>query len=332
VSVIVPTYNRPEYLRQAIASALRQTYRDIEILVRDNASTDETRRVVQSFSDARIRYHRHPTNLGPTENIIGACREACGVYIAHLHDDDLWEPDFLEKLVPPLESNSDAAIAFSDHYIIDSNGTIDPAKTHGNTHRWKRDVLKPGLHCPLYRIALLDKTIPLSMASVMRRSAIDWSDVPPLPSSYDLWLMYLVSRERQAGYYVPERLTRYRVHSNSESATGRMRVDQGYIICYERMLEDERLEEIWPELRTELAGACTDLGITMARRGRIAEGRPFLKRGTELRGSPRAWALYWLSFFPALLPVYARDRGVATEFDNRTVIELAPGKRQTELT
>ena len=105
VSVVIPTYNRPAYLREAIASALRQSYVNIEILVRDNASTDETRKVVQAFPDPRIRYHRHPANVGPTENVIGGCREARGVFVAHLHDDDVWEPDFLEKLVPPLQQD-----------------------------------------------------------------------------------------------------------------------------------------------------------------------------------------------------------------------------------
>lgn len=302
VSVVIPTYNRPALVHEAIASALRQTYQNFEILVRDNASTDETRKVVQSFSDPRIRYHRQPENVGPTENVISGCREARGDYIANLHDDDIWEPDFLEKLVPPLEQNSDAAIAFSDHYIIDADGKIDPARTHRNTHRWKRHLLKPGLHCPLHRIALVDKSIPLSMAAVMRRRAIDWSSIPDLPSCYDFWLMYLICRDGQAAYYVPERLTRYRVHPHSETATGRMRGDQGFLMCCERILEDERVADVWDELRMEYARACTDLGVTLVRRERIAEGRPYLRRGLELRWSLRGLTLWMLSYAPVFLP------------------------------
>jgi glycosyltransferase involved in cell wall biosynthesis len=307
VSVIMPTYNRPEYLREAIQSAVRQNYSNMEILVRDNASTDETRQTVLSFSDARIRYHRHPENVGPTENVIGGCREARGQYIAHLHDDDVWEPDFLEKLVPPLEQNSGAAIAFCDHYIIDAQGAIDPARTHRNTVRWKRHALRPGLHSPLQRIALLDKSIPLSMGALMRRAAIDWNDVPNLPSCYDLWLMYLICRDGQAGFYVPERLTRYRVHANSETTLGRMRGDQGYLICCEQMLEDERLADIRGELRIEYARACADLGVTLVRRGRVVEGRPCLRRSLQVRWSWRALTLYGLSFTPLLSARDARQ-------------------------
>ena len=302
VTVILPTRDRPHYLREALESALNQRYRHLEVLVRDNASTDETRRVVQSFSDPRIRYHRHSENVGPTENIIGGCREARGEYVASLHDDDVWEPDFLEKLVPPLQANSAAVVAFSDHYIIDADGRIDPARTHRNTHRWKRHLLRQGLHAPLYSIAVLDKSIPICVAAVMRRDASDWSDIPNLPSSYDLWLMYLACREGQAGYYLPERLTRYRVHPNSETATGRMRVDQGYIMCYERMLEDERLEDIWPPLRSELAQACADLGVTLVRSGNVAAGRMYLRRGLRLGWTIRALALFGLSFAPTFLP------------------------------
>ncbi len=332
VSVVIPTYNRPEYLRDAIASALRQSYRNLEILVRDNASTEETRKVVQSFSDPRIRYHRHAENVGPTENVIGACREARGDYVAHLHDDDLWEPDFLEKLVPPLEQNSDAAIAFCDHYIIDADGSIDPARTHRNTHRWKRHLLKPGLHCPLHRIALLDKSIPLSMAAVMRRAAIDWNDVPNVPSCYDLWLMYLLSREGHAGYYIPERLTRYRVHSNSETSQGRIRGDQGYLMCCEQMLQDERLAEIWPDLRFEYAQACADLGVTLIRRGQLLEGRPCLRRSLEIRWNWRALALYGLSFTPFLLRGREQSSRSNDPFAKKPLLNLSQSKTETGVT
>lgn len=320
VSVVIPTRNRPHYLREAIASALGQTYANIEVLVRDNASDEETARVVGEFRDPRLRYHRNNVNVGPTRNVIGGCIESRGKYVANLHDDDVWEPTFIEKLVKPLEENPAIAIAFCDHHIIDSAGQLDSEMTRRNTHQWKRDRLAPGLHQPLHRIAVVDLSIPLSMAAVIRKDVIDWTDVPDLPSCYDVWLMYLVSRDGQAGYYVPERLTRYRVHSGSETAIGRMRVDQGYVMCCDRMLSDERMKSVWPEIQLELARACADLGLTLARQGRVAEGRPYLRRSLQLRWTLRGLTLYGMSFSPSLLmkrngksPVSACRPALATQ-------------------
>lgn len=312
VSVVIPTRNRPHYLGEAIASALAQTYENIEILVRDNASDDATRRMVESFSDPRISYHRHTVNIGPTRNVIDACLTANGKYVAHLHDDDIWEADFLEKLVPPLEEHPDAVIAFSDHHIIDSAGRLNSHMTVRNTRQWKRDVLQSGFHKPLHRIAVVNRSIPLSMAAVMRKHAIHWEAVPNLPSCYDFWLMYLICRDGYGGYYVPERLTRYRVHDGSETALGRMRMDQAYVMCCEQILRDERMKTVWPEVELELAHACTDLGLTLARTGRVAEGRPYLRRGLDLRWTLRGLTLYAMSFSPALIPTRDGEDG-ATE-------------------
>jgi glycosyltransferase involved in cell wall biosynthesis len=173
ISVVIPTRNRPHFLREAIASALAQTYTNIEVLVRDNASEEETRQVVESFRDPRLHYHRNDFNVGPTRNVIAGCIKARGKYIANLHDDDVWETTFLETLVKPLEENPRVAISFCDHHIIDSDGQIDPEMTRRNTHHWKRDRLAAGLHQPLHRIAVVDLSIPLSMAAVIRKDAID---------------------------------------------------------------------------------------------------------------------------------------------------------------
>lgn len=93
VSVIVPTYNRSGLLRRAIQSVLRQTYARLEIIVVDDASHDNTATVVQTFSDARIRYVRHDRNRGGAAARNTGVRCANGDYIAFLDDDDQWAPE-----------------------------------------------------------------------------------------------------------------------------------------------------------------------------------------------------------------------------------------------
>jgi glycosyltransferase involved in cell wall biosynthesis len=95
VSVVVPTFNRTRFLADALASALQQTYPAIEILVADDASTEDVQgAVVSRFSDPRIKYERNPRNLGMGLNCWTALARASGKYVATLHDDDMWEPDF----------------------------------------------------------------------------------------------------------------------------------------------------------------------------------------------------------------------------------------------
>ena len=85
------------------------------------------------------------------------------------------------------------------------------------------------------------------------------------------------------------------------TALGRMRIDQGFVTCCERMLADERMRSVWPDLEIDLARACADLGVTLARSGRIAEGRPYLRRSVQLRWTLRSITLYGMTYSPRLL-------------------------------
>src|SRR5690348_13147078 len=97
VSVIIPTHNRSDFLRNAITSVLNQTYQDFEIIVVDDGSTDNTSEVVANFSDERITFIRHDTNKGGSAaRNTGILASKCD-YIAFLDDDDEWLPDKLRK-------------------------------------------------------------------------------------------------------------------------------------------------------------------------------------------------------------------------------------------
>src|SRR5262245_46961170 len=102
VSVIIPTHNRADFLRDAIFSVLNQTFQDFEIIVVDDASTDNTSEVIGAFNDERIRYLRHDTNKGGSAaRNTGILNSQCD-YIAFLDDDDQWLPEKLAKQVDTL--------------------------------------------------------------------------------------------------------------------------------------------------------------------------------------------------------------------------------------
>jgi glycosyltransferase involved in cell wall biosynthesis len=115
VSIVIPVYNRPEQILRAAGSALAQTHRNLEVIVSDNASTDDTWTAVQRLvaEDSRVLAYRNPTNLGPTRNWIAALAHCSGEYIKVQWSDDWIEPTFVEELLQPMLDQPDVALAFS---------------------------------------------------------------------------------------------------------------------------------------------------------------------------------------------------------------------------
>jgi glycosyltransferase involved in cell wall biosynthesis len=299
VSIVVPTFNRPEYLGAAIQSALDQTYDNVEVLVCDDASGPETTALVESFSDTRIRHLRSPTNQGVLRNTQQGYRAARGVYTATLHDDDAWGPDLLSTLVPELERDPELIVAFSDHYVMTSEGEVDMQLTQAATARFGRDRLSAGKHMPFHELALVDQAIPILMSAVIRREALDWDSIPE-PSSrvYDLWLAYMVCRTGMGAYYSPERLMRYRAHEGSATAAGGLAFDSGIRWCWERFLEDPALAHLRPHFRRQLAIAESYEGIDLLLLGRRAAARRRLVSALRTQVGPRAIAGLALTLFP----------------------------------
>jgi hypothetical protein len=309
VSVIIPTYNRPEYLKQAIASAIQQSYQNIEIIVSDNCSPESPQTLVESFGDSRIRFWRQPQNLGMLANQLYAFKMARGKYVASLHDDDMWNEDFLTKLVPLLEANSGLILAFCDQYIIDSEGKINYLGTEENTSGFKRDKLGPGIHQTFSKIGLVDKSIPTAAACVIRTSCIDWDQIPlEVGGMWDLYLTYLCCISGLGAYYYPERLTRYRAHEQTETmlsggrdVQAKIRKAKTEMFCYQRFMADVRLEEFQSYFQQKWSEANTTLGIGLLRDQQAAAARPYLWRAlSEQKINLRTLVALILSFMPQI--------------------------------
>ena len=105
VSVVIPTYNRGNFLRAAVASALAQTLRDLEIIVVDDASAEDSEKVVRQFGDSRLKFIRHETNRGVAAARNTGVLKSQGKYIAFLDDDDEWLPEKLERQFELLEQS-----------------------------------------------------------------------------------------------------------------------------------------------------------------------------------------------------------------------------------
>lgn len=125
VTIAIPTYERADgYLRQAIASAVSQTYRNVEIIVSDNCSQDHTGDVVGSFNDSRIRYFRQEKNIGANNNFNFCVEQAGGDYFLLLHDDDLIDEDFVDVCMGAADQRSEIGIIRTGTRICDEEGNV----------------------------------------------------------------------------------------------------------------------------------------------------------------------------------------------------------------
>jgi len=123
VSVIIPCYNREQYISETIHSVLSQTWPNIELIVVDDGSSDSSRAVLESFG-SRLQILEHPgrTNLGQSAAINMGIQNSSGEYVAILDSDDLFAPDKIEKQVYFLEQNPQFGLVYSNCISIDENG------------------------------------------------------------------------------------------------------------------------------------------------------------------------------------------------------------------
>lgn len=130
VSLGMPVYQGENYLRAALDSILAQTYRDFELVISDNGSTDATPLICREYAerDARIRFYRNPTNSGAAWNHRRVVELSTGEYYKWTSHDDLLAPDFLEKCVAVLDEDPSVVLVYAKTMFIDEAGA--PAGTY----------------------------------------------------------------------------------------------------------------------------------------------------------------------------------------------------------
>lgn len=123
VSIVIPAYNNADFLEETLRSVLAQTYRDIEVIVADHASTDATWDVMQRFAhDERVTLLRTDAGGGALANWNRVSQAATGTYLKLVCGDDLISADIIEKQVAALESNPSAVLAASPRDVVDADG------------------------------------------------------------------------------------------------------------------------------------------------------------------------------------------------------------------
>lgn len=118
VSVCMPAYNASRWIREAVESAVAQTYSNLEIIVADNASTDDTVAVVESISDPRIRIERSARTISPGANHNRVIAQSRGEFVKLLHADDLLMPQCVEQMVELALEDEQIGLVFAPREVL----------------------------------------------------------------------------------------------------------------------------------------------------------------------------------------------------------------------
>jgi glycosyltransferase involved in cell wall biosynthesis len=186
ISVLIPTYNRGQLLVETLCSALTQTWSDLEIIVIDDASTDDTYAVACSVQDARLRVIRHAQNRGVSAALNTGIQAAQGELIAILEHDDIWLPEKLARQIP-LFDNPEVGLVYCGVAMVAEEGEI------GRTAPLKRGNI--------YEELLFKSYITTSSSVVVRRACFEqaglFDETLRGTQDYDMWI-------RIARYYKVE--------------------------------------------------------------------------------------------------------------------------------
>jgi len=119
ISICIPTYNRSNYLKMCLNSVVSSEYENLEVIVSDNASQDNTTEVVNSFSDKRLKYIRNEKNIGAELNILNLIANSTGDFIFFLTDDDLLNDSAISQTIQIIQEHPDVGIIMSKMNILD---------------------------------------------------------------------------------------------------------------------------------------------------------------------------------------------------------------------
>lgn len=212
ISIITTSYNYNEYISETIKSVLAQTYSDWELIVVDDASTDESVNTIKSFcEDKRIKLICHDKNKGLKKSIQTGLKYAKGEWIAFLESDDTLYPTALEERIKNCPENIN--FIFNSVNLIGEKDWIEEVQKQVS----KTEEELAELSFPHNMFRMFDKKNPiLTLSSVMIKKDLLIEELmnSPVDALFDWWLYINLSFKNEF-YYLTQKLTNWRIHSNS---------------------------------------------------------------------------------------------------------------------
>jgi len=237
VSIIIPTYNRRDFLREAIRSVLEQSFRDFELIVVDDGSDDGTREMIQREFPGLLTY-LYQENQGVSRARNRGLKLAQGEFVAFLDSDDLWLPRKLERQMAFMQSQPKAQICYTDEIWIRRGVRVNPKKKHAKYSGW-----------------IYPRCLPLCIISpssaLMRRGLLEevggFDEELPVCEDYDLWLRISA---RHPIHFLPEKLIVKR-GGHQDQLSRRWGNDIWRVKALLKMLKDPSLRPDWRRMTVE---------------------------------------------------------------------------------
>jgi len=203
VSVIIPVFNGERFIKESLESAINQSYKNLEIIVVDDGSTDGTAKVIATMADNRIKYlHTHNRGVSSARNY--GIKNSDGQYIALLDYDDLWMPEKIEEQIKEIDKHPDVGLLYCWFYIIDSHG-----KEAGKNNRQSSgDILKD--------LLVVGNVIGPPSGVLIRKEILndpEWFD-PEISTAAD-WDLWIRIAYKSRINLLPKFLLKYRMHDKN---------------------------------------------------------------------------------------------------------------------
>jgi len=255
VSILIPVYNRAKIILETLNSAINQTYKNIEVIVIDNKSTDDTFEVVKEFAESypNVRVYQNEENIGPVRNWQLCLQYATGEYVKILWSDDLIDPTFTEKTLPYLVAHEDVGFVFTGAEVFnDDTGQRGKAYFIGNTGIYHTKKFIEG--------SLLGGPFPVSPGNALfRKKDVEKNLIIDIPNKIDSdfkihgigndLLIYLLTAKDYPNFaFVNETLSFFRSHQGSISISSNRgdvvilyHIAKAYLV--ENYVSDEKLRK-----------------------------------------------------------------------------------------
>jgi glycosyltransferase involved in cell wall biosynthesis len=205
VSVIIPAYNSEEYISSAVKSVLNQTHSDLELIIIDDGSTDNTKKIVDFFDDLRIKYI-YQKNAGVAVARNNGIKNSTGEYIAFLDADDIWKPEKLQVQLDKILAEDDVCMIYSAFEMLykGSNRTKIYRYNHNEQNFTEKLITDPF------------KTVPYPSTVILKKSYLDrtgdFNQEFKTGEDWDLWLRLLALGKCS---YIDEPLVKKLTHDES---------------------------------------------------------------------------------------------------------------------